>query len=56
MQYLVIPLFFMVIVAFIGGITIGYYAHPYEECQRRGITPDDVGECVWLLKNQPALR
>ena len=39
------------------GIALGNYAHPYEQCTRKGFTnPEDIGECIWLLDNQPALR
>ena len=38
------------------GLALGSYSHPYEVCERKGVTPDDIAECVWLLENQPALR
>ena len=43
--------------AFVAGLALGSYSHPYEKCTRKGFTnPTDVGECIWLLQNQPALR
>lgn len=43
--------------AFIIGLTLGSYSHPYEQCTRKGFTnAEDIGECIWLLDNQPALR
>ena len=43
--------------AFIAGLALGSYSHPYEQCTRKGFTnPEDIGECIWLLDNQPALR
>lgn len=43
--------------AFIAGLALGLYSHPYEQCTRKGFTnPGDIGECIWLLDNQPALR
>ena len=48
---------FWIGIAFAIGIALGSYSHPYEQCTRKGFTnPEDVGECVWLLNNQPALR
>ena len=48
-------------VGFILGAWVGAWAswvtHPYEQCTRKGFTnPEDIGECIWLLENQPALR
>lgn len=43
--------------AFVAGLALGSYSHPYEQCTRKGFTsPEDIGECIWLLDNQPALR
>ena len=43
--------------AFVLGLALGSYSHPYEVCTRKGFTnPEDIGECIWLLQNQPALR
>jgi len=43
--------------AFVLGMAVGSFSHPYEQCTRKGFTnPEDVGECIWLLTNQPALR
>jgi len=42
---------FIVVSMFIG-MAIGSYYHPYERCERKGYTtPNDIGECVWLLQN-----
>jgi len=42
--------------AFITGWAVAMYWHPYERCLRKGFTnPEDIGECIWLLENQPAL-
>jgi len=40
------------------GIEFAYQIHPYERCTvDKGFTnPEDIGECIWLLENQPALR
>lgn len=43
-------------VAFVAGLALGSYSHPYEVCERKGVSPDDIAECVWLLENQPELR
>lgn len=40
----------------VGGMGIGYYSHPYEVCSEKHVSDENIGECVWLLKNQPALR
>jgi hypothetical protein len=44
--------------AFIVGLTLGSWSHPYERCTvGKGFTnPEDIGECIWLLDNQPGLR
>ena len=45
------------LLAFIAGWAWAMYSHPYEQCTRKGFTdPSDIGECIWLLQNQPALR
>lgn len=46
------------LVAFVIGIALGNYVHPYERCTvGKGFTnPEDIGECIWLLDNQPGLR
>jgi hypothetical protein len=46
------------IIAFIAGWAFAIYTHPYERCTvGKGFTnPEDIGECIWLLENQPALR
>ena len=44
-------------VAFVAGLALGSYSHPYEVCKRKYPNIDDnILECVWLLENQPALR
>lgn len=44
-------------VAFVIGLALGSYSHPYEQCTRKGFDdPVDIGECIWLLGNQPALK
>ena len=49
--------YFWIGIAFALGIALGNYAHPYEQCTRKGFTnAEDIGECIWLLDNQPALR
>ena len=46
-----------IVAVFVIGLALGSYSHPYEQCTRKGFTnPEDVGECIWLLNNQPALR
>jgi hypothetical protein len=43
--------------AFVLGVLLGNHGHPYEQCTRKGFTnAEDIGECIWLLNNQPALR
>lgn len=42
--------------ALAAGWALGSYLHPYEQCTRKGFTdPVAIGECIWLLENQPAL-
>ena len=45
-------------IALIVGLTLGSWSHPYERCTvGKGFTnPEDIGECIWLLDNQPGLR
>ena len=45
-------------IAFILGLILGSAGHPYERCTvGKGFTnPEDIGECIWLLDNQPGLR
>ena len=45
-------------IALIVGLTLGSWSHPYERCTvGKGFTnPEDIGECIWLLDNQPSLR
>ena len=44
--------------AFVTGMEFAYQIHPYEKCTvDKGYTnPEDIGECIWLLENQKALR
>jgi hypothetical protein len=55
-QFLLILLFMAA--AFGAGIEFAYQIHPYERCTvEKGFTdPSDIGECIWLLENQKALR
>jgi len=55
-QFLLILLFMAA--AFGAGIEFAYQIHPYERCTvDKGFTdPNDIGECIWLLQNQSALR
>lgn len=40
----------------LGGLLLTYN-HPYNRCLDKGFTdPTDIGECIWLLQNQSALR
>ena len=50
--------FIPIAAAFIVGLTLGSWSHPYERCTvGKGFTnPEDIGECIWLLDNQPGLR
>ncbi len=38
-------------IAFVAGLTMGSYSHPYEVCKRMYNTPEDVLECVWIKEN-----
>lgn len=51
MDKLVVSLFVMIIVAFVGGIYTGYYGHPYEACKRQYTTAEDIGECLWIKEH-----
>ena len=33
------------------GLVIGSSSHPYERCEKKYSTPDDISECIWLLQN-----
>jgi len=54
--------FLLILVLMAGAFGLGfefaYTIHPYERCTvEKGFTnPEDIGECIWLLENQPALR
>lgn len=37
--------------AFVIGLTLGSYSHPYEQCSRMYDTPNDVSECTWIKTN-----
>lgn len=39
-------------IAFVAGLTLGSYSHPYEVCQRMYQNDEDRAECVWLLQNE----
>lgn len=34
----------------LGGIFV-YLIHPYERCERKYDSPNDIMECVWILEN-----
>jgi hypothetical protein len=38
-------------VAFVIGLTLGSWSHPYEQCKRMYNTPEDIDECVWIRMN-----
>jgi hypothetical protein len=40
-----------VAVAFVIGLTLGSWSHPYEVCKRMYDTPEDISECVWIKEN-----
>ena len=40
-----------VILAFIIGLTLGSWSHPYEICTRLHSTPEDIAECTWIRMN-----
>jgi hypothetical protein len=40
------------VIAFIVGLTLGSYSHPYEQCKRMYDSQEDLAECVWLLENE----
>ena len=37
--------------AFVLGVFVGIYGHPYEVCKRMYATPEDISECVWIKEN-----
>jgi len=49
-------------ITFLAGFVLGglllAVTNPYNRCTvEKGFTnPEDIGECIWLLENQPALR
>ena len=49
-------------IAFLAGFVLGglmvTLTNPYNRCTvEKGFTdPSDIGECIWLLENQKALR
>lgn len=38
----------LIAVAFVVGLTLGSYSHPYEVCKRMYNSQEDISECVWL--------
>jgi len=40
----------LVALAFVLGLALGSYSHPYEVCKRMYNTPEDVSECTLLLQ------
>ena len=38
--------------AFVLGLTLGSWSHPYEVCKKQHETPEDISECVWILENE----
>lgn len=38
-------------VAFVLGLALGSYSHPYEVCKRMYEIPEDISECVWIKEN-----
>jgi hypothetical protein len=40
-----------VILAFIIGLTLGSWSHPYEVCTKLHDTPEDIAECTWIRMN-----
>ena len=37
--------------AFVVGLTLGSWSHPYEVCARLHSTAEDVAECTWIRTN-----
>ena len=37
--------------AFVLGLTLGSWSHPYEQCKRMYDTPEDIAECAWIKEN-----
>jgi regulation of enolase protein 1 (concanavalin A-like superfamily) len=37
--------------AFILGLILGSYSHPYEQCARMYNSPEYISECVWIKEN-----
>lgn len=38
-------------VAFVVGLTLGSYAHPYEQCKRMYDSAEEISECTWIKTN-----
>jgi hypothetical protein len=38
--------------AFVLGMAVGSYSHPYEVCKRMYDTQEDTQECIWLLEQK----
>jgi hypothetical protein len=41
-----------IVLALIVGWAFGQYFHPYERCDRAYNLPEDIVECVWLLRSK----
>lgn len=41
----------VITVAVLGGLIIGAYFHPYEQCSRMYEDPNDIVECIWIKEN-----
>jgi hypothetical protein len=37
--------------AFVLGLALGSYSHPYEVCKRMYDIQEDIAECVWIREN-----
>jgi len=45
------------VLTLVGAYQLGLHMHPYEMCTRKGfIAPVEIGECIWLLTEQPGLQ
>jgi hypothetical protein len=42
--------------AFVAGVYLGHYDHPYEECKNMNDVPEDIMECVYILEHQESYR
>lgn len=41
----------VVAIAFVIGLTLGSWSHPYEQCKKMYSEPEDISECIWILTN-----